>query len=223
MEQVRYQILHRAENDRVFYVGDLHGCYDLLMEELDKLGFDKTKDTLICTGDLIDRGKKNLECLELLSEPWFFSVEGNHEVMARNSVNNPDNREAFHLWFYNGGHWYMDLFETEDQRYADELIRSTTAMPHVIEVNHGNRRIVVCHANYPANTYPSEDVSVNDILWNRDRYQEWFDRNTGTQIEGADLFIFGHSPVSRPHQVENQMYIDTGAVFLDGRLTIKEF
>lgn len=63
---------------RDFVVGDLHGQYDLLMGELDRAGFDRDTDRLICVGDLVDRGPQSVECLSLLREPWFFAVLGNH-------------------------------------------------------------------------------------------------------------------------------------------------
>lgn len=64
---------------RDFVVGDLHGCFDELGKLLEHVKFDPNQDRLFCTGDLIDRGPKSLDCLSLLSKKWFFSVLGNHE------------------------------------------------------------------------------------------------------------------------------------------------
>lgn len=66
----------------VYVVGDLHASYSLLMQELKNLNFDFHNDLLICTGDLIDRGTENLECITLLEQPWFVTVRGNHEEMC---------------------------------------------------------------------------------------------------------------------------------------------
>ena len=52
----------------VYVIGDLHGSYSLLMQELKNLNFDFHNDLLICTGDLIDRGVENLECISLLEQ-----------------------------------------------------------------------------------------------------------------------------------------------------------
>lgn len=217
---MKIKSLNFDEGKRVLYVGDLHGCYDLLMEKLYSLNFNKEEDILVCTGDLIDRGKQNLECLELLNEPWFYSVMGNHEYMAYEALLNPKDKRD--LWLSNGGWWYFDYVGTDDLSYLNDLIRCAGALPHILEVNTGAKKVVVCHAGYPTNDYPSDDVSIRDIIWNRERFEEWSDWRTETYITGADLFVFGHTPVTRPTLMANQWYIDTGAVFPDGLLTIKE-
>lgn len=63
----------------IYTVGDLHGSYTLLMQSLQKLQFDFEKDLLISVGDLVDRGKENIKCIELLDKKWFVAVRGNHE------------------------------------------------------------------------------------------------------------------------------------------------
>ena len=70
---------------RDYVIGDIHGCFDELIKLLKHIRFDKEKDRLFSTGDLIHRGPKSEECLKLLSdrnnkgERWFFPVLGNHE------------------------------------------------------------------------------------------------------------------------------------------------
>lgn len=76
-----YQRINGADWRNIFVVGDLHGCYTLLMSELEKASFDPERDLLISVGDLVDRGAENVECLELITMPWFRAVRGNHEQM----------------------------------------------------------------------------------------------------------------------------------------------
>ena len=76
-----YQRINGADWRNIFVVGDLHGCYTLLMNELEKVSFDPAHDLLISVGDLVDRGAENVECLELITMPWFRAVRGNHEQM----------------------------------------------------------------------------------------------------------------------------------------------
>ncbi|MCO6561391.1 MAG: metallophosphoesterase, partial [Gilliamella sp.] len=85
---------------KIFVVGDLHGCYDLLMSKLSDAGFDFKHDLLIAVGDLIDRGTQNLECLRLINENWFKTVRGNHEQMAINGINGDE--QSLLAWQYNG-------------------------------------------------------------------------------------------------------------------------
>ena len=40
-------------------------------------------------------------------------------------------------------------------------------------------------------------------------------------IHGADLFIFGHTPLRKAQRFANQYYIDTGAV-MSGNLTLMQ-
>lgn len=75
------QTLSANPQGRDFVVGDLHGCRELLDETLAKVSFDLDKDRLFCTGDLVDRGPDSEGCLDLLKEPWFHSVLGNHDAM----------------------------------------------------------------------------------------------------------------------------------------------
>lgn len=97
--QENIQILMGKYLSSVYVVGDLHGSYSLLMQELKVLNFDFRKDLLICTGDLIDRGTENLECISLLEQPWFVTVRGNHEEMCVRGQFDP--RACPHLknWF----------------------------------------------------------------------------------------------------------------------------
>ncbi len=76
-----YQRINGADWRNVWVVGDLHGCYTLLINELDKIKFDPASDLLISVGDMVDRGAENVECLDLINQPWFRAVRGNHEQM----------------------------------------------------------------------------------------------------------------------------------------------
>lgn len=49
-----------------FIVGDLHGCFDELIELLDKIKFDPAATRLIFVGDLGDRGPKSIECVRFV-------------------------------------------------------------------------------------------------------------------------------------------------------------
>lgn len=74
-----YKIINCNNYKNVYIVGDIHGHYTLLKKHLKKIGFDKKHNLLVCTSDLVDRGKENEECLNLLSKKWFASVISNHE------------------------------------------------------------------------------------------------------------------------------------------------
>ena len=82
--KVQYLPLNTLGKDYV--IGDLHGCYVLLILLLHQVKFNPNVDRLISVGDLVDRGNNSLECFNLLNRPWFYSVLGNHEDLLRYSV-----------------------------------------------------------------------------------------------------------------------------------------
>ena len=198
----------------IWVVGDLHGCYQNLMGELGSVGFDAVRDLLISVGDLIDRGTQNIECLDLINEPWFMAVRGNHEQMAIDTIagRNPQH------WISNGGGWFYCL-DAEQSLLAESLIRKADSLPLIIEVETVSGKYVIAHADYPDTEYEfGKDVSQQHIIWNRERVSDSYD-GIGVDIQGAKQFIFGHTPMNQPCKFKNQFYIDTGAVFT-GRLTL---
>lgn len=66
---------------RDLVVGDLHGHRSLLEQQLEACGFDPARDRVLSVGDLVDRGPESLATLQLIEEPWFHAVLGNHELM----------------------------------------------------------------------------------------------------------------------------------------------
>ncbi|MDE1484749.1 metallophosphoesterase [Xenorhabdus bovienii] len=198
--------------DRVFVVGDLHGCYQLLMDKLQQIDFNYETDLLISVGDLIDRGDRNVECLDLITQSWFRAVRGNHEQMAIDALFHNGDSD---LWFQNGGHWFLYL-DYEQEILAKALLAKAEQLPLIIEVNAGHKKIVVAHADYPDDEYEfGKEVGWFDVIWNRGRIYNAGDGISG-EITGADLFIFGHTPAAIPAKHWNQLYIDTGAVFGHG-------
>ncbi|HBW8012598.1 TPA: serine/threonine protein phosphatase [Klebsiella pneumoniae] len=212
-----YQRINGADWRNIWVVGDLHGCYTNLMNRLDAVGFDPAQDLLVSVGDLIDRGAENVECLELITMPWFKAVRGNHEQMMLDAIAAGYGRWELH-WRQNGGTWYYFL-NPEQEILAKSLIRKVAELPFIIEVEKDGKKFVICHADYPDDDYEfGKPVDADLVIWNRERVSAAQD-GIVNEISGADLFIFGHTPAHQPSQYANQMYIDTGAVFC-GRLTL---
>ena len=65
-----------------YAVGDIQGCYDPLSRLLEQVKFDTNKDSLLCVGDLVNRGPKSLKTLRLLKslKNRCISVLGNHDI-----------------------------------------------------------------------------------------------------------------------------------------------
>lgn len=212
-----YQKVDGSKYRNIWVIGDLHGCYTNLMNQLDALKFDSTQDLLISVGDLIDRGAENVECLELLQMTWFKAVRGNHEQMMLDGMSKNGN---VNNWLVNGGGWFFNL-DYDKEVLAKALLHVVAELPLIIEVSTSKQKVVICHADYPSNTYEyGKPVNEEMVIWNRERISESMD-GYHREIAGADLFIFGHTPARTPIKHANQLYIDTGAVFC-GNLTLHQ-
>lgn len=196
-----------------YFVGDIHGCYDKLIKELNHIKFDFDKDRLISVGDLTDRGPSSEMCLHLLEESWFHAVRGNHEDMATKV-----HRGEWQLYNFisNGGVW----FEKLPQDRQDKCVSLIEQMPLIIEVPYRGKLIGVLHANVAKrswNEYHDQlsDHDEDDVMWGRRRIYN----NDTTRIDDVDAVVVGHTVVPRVKTLGNVVYIDTGAVF-DRHLTV---
>lgn len=198
----------------VWIVGDLHGCFALLMTKLRECHFDPWQDLLISVGDVIDRGPDSLGCLRLLRKNWMVAIRGNHEQMAMDALKS----EEPSLWSMNGGGWFMALPAIQ-QAQARRALDDCRELPWILELHCHNGMHVVAHADYPDDEYQwQKPVDLHEVLWSRTRLSERL-AGRGGGIGGADHFWFGHTPLRHRLDIDNLHYIDTGAVF-GGELTL---
>ena len=208
-----YQRIYGCDWRNIWLVGDLHGCFARLMAALRERKFDPYQDLLLSVGDLIDRGPQSAECLDLLRYRWVYAVRGNHEQMALEALADGDMR----LWEMNGGDWYTQRAASQKQRLT-ALIARCRRLPLIIELHSGEQVHVIAHADYAAVYRWQRVVDEHQVLWRRQRLTDHLAGRHGA-IAGADHFWFGHTPLKRRYDSDNQHYIDTGAVF-GGELTL---
>lgn len=101
------KLFKKSTKGRDFVVGDLHGCYDEFMSQLNGVDFNYSIDRMFSVGDLIDRGKDSMKCLELTREKWFHAVRGNHEQMLIDGYYKGGDHSVIHR--FNGGEWFYQL------------------------------------------------------------------------------------------------------------------
>ena len=99
-----FEKIDLSEARRVFVVGDIHGMFSLLEENLSKIDFDWDVDHLLSVGDLVDRGPESTRAIEFIERPNFHFVRGNHEQLVEFHLRG---NAAVHL--RNGGRWFQDL------------------------------------------------------------------------------------------------------------------
>lgn len=200
---------------RDFIVGDLHGMFDMLTAEMDRVRFDPAKDRLFSVGDLVDRGPQSKDAVNWLAQPWFHSVRGNHEDMAIQFACG----RAVGYYEANGGKWFMDLPPKTQAAVAQAFL----TMPIAIEIKASSGLVGIVHAepyginwqNFTAMLEEGDFHAESMALWSRSRISS----GNRMDVQGVHAVYVGHTPQERPKSLGNVHYIDTGAVF-GGRLTI---
>ena len=212
-----YQSFSPNHDGRDFAIGDLHGMYDLLFQELAKVSFDFDKDRCFSVGDLIDRGSRSVQCLTLINESWFHAVCGNHEDILRQVARNPSSAAITADWILNGGRWHLMVPTDTMNHYADLV----DILPGLLSVELPSGKVVaLCHAEYPLPYWAPQDIENNPglrhkMMWSRSKIQN----QETSVVEGIDHILCGHTIVSVPQVLGNTHFIDTGA-FYSGQLTL---
>ncbi|MEB6636328.1 metallophosphoesterase [Acinetobacter baumannii] len=222
------EIYDASEVDRLFVVGDLHGCYQEFMSKLEQINFNFDRDKIISVGDLVDRGKESFQCLELVKQPWFKAIRGNHEQMCLEAALAPEMKN-FHS--RHGGQWLYDL---SNDKYNDAL-KLCLNLPIVLEITFKDKTYGFVHADININdwdefkqrllesSYFSNNAqsTLQSALWGRGRIRAAQNHQDLKKVSGINQIYLGHTVVDRVTQVHNCCYLDTGGVF-GGELTIKE-
>ena len=218
---MKVKIWDKEIKGKLYAVGDIHGCYDLLMTRLKEIGFDFENDLLVAVGDLVDRGTQNIECIELLSKPWFTSVRGNHEDLCIGGLHNESYKRC-HV--ANGGEWFYML----DGQAMYNIAKTFAELPVVLEINHNGKKFGFVHGHIEQNnwdefkeTFTQEPTAFRDpselAMWGRERLND--ENLQYTHVSGVDAVIMGHTVTQKPCKRDNCYWIDTGAVHW-GTMTI---
>lgn len=190
-----------------FVVGDIHGNFSRLHEELHKLEFDKETDRLFSVGDLVDRGPESHLALGWLEQPWFHAVRGNHEDMAIEFMKGKWTTTDYAA---NGGEWFIQL-PTPQQL---ETVAVFNGLPYIIEVDTPKGLVGIIHAQCEHRKWDDlkkavENKYVEDILWGRNIIKNKINQ----VVEGVNYIYVGHTPVREKVVLGNHHYIDTGAQY----------
>jgi len=189
-----------------FIIGDIHGCYDELIELLEKLAL-TADDRVVAVGDLTVRGPKNRTVLDLFStDSRFSSVIGNHDLAlvqywrGQRASLSPEQERAF----------------TELQSHDDRYLHFLGSLPPLLDL--GSH--VVVHAGIRPGV-PLSEQSVEDLVLLRTLGEDrtscegtrWYEA-----YEGPSVVVFGHWPGSQPRLGPHAIGLDTGCVY-GGQLT----
>ena len=185
-----------------FIVGDLHGCRSMLDALLEHIGFDAAKDRLFPVGDLVDRGSDSEGCLDLLHEPWFCPVLGNHDAMLMAWIigEHGDGRSAVYenAFVLNGGLKWASRFPR-----ADEFLPLLEAMPLVRVIGKdacASDRFHVAHAELrmpDGRWFSNGDLDdEGNLTWDLDHFIPGFDG----EGDWRDHVLWGRSLIQKIQQ-----------------------
>jgi serine/threonine protein phosphatase 1 len=197
-----------------YIVGDVHGHHERLMSQLDELGFDFENDRLFCVGDVIDRGPDSPKMLALLSEPWFFSLLGNHEYFMLSGLKHNNSKDKM-LWLQHGGEWIATSNPSQWPAWFEQLSKLPIAMQ--LEGQDG-KSYGLLHADFPSDHWSHyadfDQEELEACLSSRRNFAKRSDHI----VEGIDFLVHGHNStghtvngISVPLQLGNRLYIEPGA------------
>lgn len=200
-----------------YVLGDIHGRFDLVYENLKEVNFNANKDRLFCVGDLIDRGPYSQHVVDFLKLPFVFATRGNHEDMLLGYFEEypeASDEDFYYAGMRNGMTWFLD--ETEEKR--KEIINFLYELPLVIEVETERGLVGLVHADVPKKMSWTEfkfaienndEVVIETALWGRTRLMNEIDED----IPGLGRLYVGHTVQEKVKKLGNVVALDTGAVF----------
>jgi serine/threonine protein phosphatase 1 len=193
--------------ERIFAIGDIHGCYDPLVRLLGRIPIDWTRDRLVFMGDYIDRGPQSFEVIEHLIElqkrhPETVFLKGNHEQMLADYLSGKDRM----TYLYNGGQQTLDSYlrnSSAPGRYPipEAHLRFFESLQLMFETEN----YIFVHAGLRKGQ-PLENQRPEDLLWIRENFVD-------TRHSFGKRVVFGHTPFDEPRVEPNKIGIDTGAVY----------
>jgi diadenosine tetraphosphatase ApaH/serine/threonine PP2A family protein phosphatase len=188
---------------RTVVVGDIHGCYDELVALVQSVGLGES-DRLISVGDLVTKGGKSREVLELfIADARFSSVIGNHDRAL--------------LEYWKGERRKKDL-KPSQKRCAKELKEWRERYAEFFDTLPGYIDLgshVVVHAGLRPGV-SLEEQSLDDLTALRtlgpDRESRvgtpWYELYDGERVA-----LFGHWPAAAPRRGPRAVGLDTGCVY----------
>jgi serine/threonine protein phosphatase 1 len=203
------------EKEKIFIIGDIHGCLDPLKRLMEKIPWRPDRDRLIFLGDFVDRGKNSKGVVDYVLSLHRYSSQidcliGNHEVLLLNYMDGNDRG----LYFLNGGWSTLESYMAEKPEGKGLLVpEDHMSFYRSLKTYLELEDYYVVHAGFRPGV-EIEKQNLEDMTWIREPFI-YSDYEFGKRV------IFGHTPFREPLVLENKIGLDTGAVY-GNRLTCLE-
>ncbi len=186
---------------RTIVIGDIHGCYDELAALLELVQL-KGDDRVFAVGDLIVKGNRNKEVLDLfMADSRFSSVIGNHDLAL------------IRHWRGENGSLKKSQAETaqELESQSKAYCNYLASLPFMIDLGD----FLVVHAGVRPGISLDEQ-SLEDLTELRTLGS---DRTSRTGVpwfqvyDSEKVVLFGHWPTAEPTRAPHAIGLDTGCVY----------
>lgn len=195
------------DTDKIFVIGDIHGCLDMLERLMDKIDWRPGRDRLIFLGDYIDRGKNPKGVVDYIlglirCSPHVECLVGNHEAIFLDYLDDRDRG----LFLINGGWRTLESYQGDRAKQGGPLVPPAhmdfyQSLKSFIELED----YYIVHAGFRPGVDLKEQ-SVEDMVWIRETF-------IYSEYDFGKRVIFGHTPFHQPLVMENKIGLDTGAVY----------
>ena len=213
-------------------IGDVHGCFEELIELLEKLGYTVQQDgnnfavsppegrKVLFVGDLVDRGPNIPGVLRLAMAMTHsgtaLCVPGNHDMKLLRKLRGRDVRVTHGLADS------LAQLENESSAFREEVASFLDRLVSHYVLDGG--KLVVAHAGLKEELQGRGSATVRDFALYGETTGETDELglpirlNWAAEYRGRANVVYGHTPVAQPEWFNRTINIDTGCVF-GGSLT----
>jgi protein phosphatase len=223
----------RNEHGPFDIIGDVHGCFDELVELLRTLGYlvETEEDATfkvqpppgrkaIFLGDLVDRGPKTPDVLRLVmsmvASDAALCVPGNHDTKLLRKLRGRD------VQITHGLAESLEQLASETPEFREKAMAFIDGLVSHYVLDDG--RLVVAHAGMKAAFQGRSSARVRDFALygettgETDAFGLPVRYNWASEYRGKATVVYGHTPVAEPEWLNGTINVDTGCVF-GGKLT----
>ena len=221
-----FRILEFRKN-KFDIIGDVHGCYDELMELVEKLGYAKKGNAyvhpegrrLISVGDVADKGHKNIKALNFWMDQVSFGgglwVHGNHcNKLYRYFLGN-----KVHL-----SHGLentvaeLDAMNREERlAFRSRYMECYENQPYYLLLDH--KRLVIVHGAIRQEYIGKFSKKIRTVCLYGETTGRFDENgkperlNWAAEYHGKPFVVYGHTVAEHPDIINHTVDIDQGCVY----------